>query len=232
MTLMTFDNWRLFHIRFLLEYAGQDRSRRAQFLFRGHSDTRWPLKTTLDRHHRFEADTDRNEYYQRLLSEFRREAVRLSSLPEIESTSEAFELLARHHGIPSPMLDWTESPYVAAYFAYNGAKDTRGRKIAIWTLDLSKFDYDTGDVEIIDDPEKIRLNRRALRQRGVFTNVKSIREPLESMLDEALTKIELPTPQKTIALADLDEMAINAATLFDDLDSVAQLVTSRVATFY
>ena len=33
-----------------------------------------------------------------------------------------FLAFLRHHGFPSPLLDWSESPYVAAYFAFRDAR--------------------------------------------------------------------------------------------------------------
>ena len=38
----------------------------------------------------------------------------------------------RHHGFPSPLLDWSRSPYVAAYFAFASARASEGDSVAIY----------------------------------------------------------------------------------------------------
>src|SRR4051812_15361791 len=113
MKTITYQSWNGFH-KFLRDYSGLERSRRQSLLFRGHADAGWELETTLDRHRKFSDDAERAEYYGRLLSEFQLEGLRLSTGFDLTIKDDAFEFLARHHGIPSPILDWSSTPYVSA----------------------------------------------------------------------------------------------------------------------
>ena len=138
-------------------------------------------------------------------------------------------MLGRHHGLPSPLLDWTQSPYIASYFAYDGLRHAGSARV--WVLDRTKLPASAStvpDVDLIDDRMLLRFNRRALQQRGVFLRVNTIRVPLEQMLGPALFAFDLPAADRLLALADLDVMNINGTTLFDDLDGVARTVHARV----
>lgn len=209
----------------LYRLAQLDRLRRNQWWFRGQGSAAWPLQTTLDRHHNFANDVDRDKYVERLLAEFRCEAIRLgyNDLP----VGPPGELLARHHGLPSPLMDWTTSPWIAAYFAYLDSTGVAGQRVAVWALDRAKIPAAL-NVELIDDLELIRANRRALHQRGVFLRVATIAEPIETLLDQALTRFELPADERDRALNDLDAMSISATTLMNDLDGAARTATARV----
>ncbi len=123
-------------------------------LFRGVSDHTFELSTTLERYGatgmpvtnyylavsdmkvELEAFSDRlweiPEYtaYHGTLG-----AVRIHESP-ITPEVAGYLVHLRHHGFPSPLLDWTESPYVAAYFAFRSKAEQKPdrpeRRVAIW----------------------------------------------------------------------------------------------------
>lgn len=222
-------DWRSFRSR-LLDYSALDLKRRRQLIFRGQPDSRLGLLPTLDRTRSFETDRERDQYIRDLLEDFRREVIGLGGRSARPNPAEGLELLARHHGLPSPLLDWTESPYIGAFFAFQEPAAPSFKSVAIWVLDLAKFvPGEELGVDVIRDPDLIRFNRRALRQRGVFLKVGTL-TPVEKLLDEALTKFVLPASSRQLALADLDAMRINAVELFRDLDAAARTATYRVSS--
>ncbi len=82
---------------------------RSHFAFRGMGDASWDLRTSLMR---LGGDYAKLEHH--LLRNFRkyayRDAVRDDSVWN-------WLAVAQHHGLPTRLLDWTYSPYVALHFA-------------------------------------------------------------------------------------------------------------------
>lgn len=98
-------------------------------LFRGQSNQSWPPLTTLER---FSAKSWSIKRYHRLLQSvgpavfsLTSKAWNLGEDPDnvdqsrhIPPPAYEFMIYLRHYGFPSPLLDWSRSPYVAAFFAF------------------------------------------------------------------------------------------------------------------
>ena len=179
--------------------------------FRGHSDAEWPLYSSLSRYlkqyriHR-DAWADQEERIGRI---FRRKAhLYLEHVPD---QSDAFQWLAlmQHHGAPTRLLDFTWSPFVAAFFALERAtKDAAGWAVfvpAIWRMGKSlKFSQrkkllSTGElglrnpgayeefylgnqVPFVSSGEPLVMNKRLIAQSGTFVVPGVLDQPVEEIL--------------------------------------------------
>lgn len=93
--------------------------------YRGHADIEWPL---LPSFHRESFSRTEMDY----VKEFKQDAMLLANPTPKEPHEWLF--LMRHHGIPTRLLDWSESPLVAAYFATKKDEKTENKDGVIWVL--------------------------------------------------------------------------------------------------
>lgn len=229
MSVIKYKSWNDFNDRFLREYHDQAETRRRQLVFRGQGDSGWGLKASLDRLKQFAENPDRRDCLDALIAEFRKQARIITPTLDPIST-EAWELLGRHHGLPTSVLDFTRSPYIATWFAMESVPPNCPRFASIWMLDRELFD-ESGlpQVVLLDDEDSIRFNPRAHSQQGLFLRVKDISKGLpERLLVKALTRHDIPAMERSKILGMLEDMTITARTMYNDLSSAARAASSRI----
>lgn len=227
-------------------------------LFRGQSDARWPLQTTLER--RVGLHTTMKQYVELALrhsDEIAATTGRSLGLPRhlelLASMDKNYEqkefgdipafpflVYLRQHGFPSPLLDWTRSPYIAAYFALSSA--------AIATEEVSIFVL-TGRPEVggaVDGVIKVHepfvtAHKRHFVQQSWYTTASTFvpsKRDLQFVSHECaleiepgqrqVTKMTLPRSARVQALRWLAMVNINDYTLFQTEDALIRTIDSRV----
>jgi hypothetical protein len=209
-----------------------------RYIFRGQGNAAWPLKSSFDRHYSTKQAASRDKLAKELIDDFYEECERFSAW-RYDINDPRVLAMAQHHGLPTRLLDWSFSPYVAAYFAFswfmfeNPAMEQRGN-VAIWVLNRHEVERKApkGQLQIVSvqDSENNRLGS----QFGLFTYLKTNESSLEEYLTSdavdlahALTKLEVPRASAREALQDLILMGIHHATIFPGREGVAQTIKLR-----
>lgn len=149
--------------------------------------------------------------------------------------------LAQHHGYPTPLLDWTKSPYVAAFFAFqNEAALTADGGVSIFVFDEQSWAKRAGRIAQLRTPaiilRTIELpgfgNSRVLPQQAMtmYSNVDDIEfiiQENEENKGQFLKAITIPSSERDVAMRDLSLMGITWGSMFPGLDGICKQLASR-----
>jgi len=244
--------------------AGQGLGPERQFLdkgptllFRGHTDSEWGLRTTLERWsdreytvqeylrrarscvNEIESVTGR-EWHLRSFAEIEEEIVSQQTPTKVHLPHYDFLIYLRHHGFPSPLLDWTTSPYVAAYFAFEQQSEVERCGLFAFVQQPSDEGEQVGERLIQTQGPKVTAHVRHFSQKAWYTTstrwdeehqTHTFAPHLPSGEDagqkDLFLRITLPRRDRLKALRNLEEYNINHFTLYQTDDALIRTMTLR-----
>ncbi len=222
--------------------------------FRGQKDAAWRLESSLTRYlSKYVPNGRWSQQEDRAIRVFKRKAHYF--LNDTSALEDDFRCLAlmQHHGAPTRLLDFTKSPYVAAFFALESATKEAAvfavNTPALWhkatppgapelnreAIDprqgsnLKKF-YLSNRYPVVWPGEPWSMDRRIVAQSGTFMLPGKVTETLEDLLETyeysepLVAKIVLNPAIRADAMEALYRMNITSATLFPDLDGLARSI--------
>lgn len=219
-----------------------------RILFRGQADAEWLLKTTLERFSNKPWSVQEYAYLASFcgpeVESYTGRELGLLDQEELIECCKSYDTLAklpdysfwiylRHHGFPSPLLDWTASPYVAAFFA--AAEQIQAERMAVIAYIERPVGAKVGIIgerAIAVQEPYLRSHPRHLLQQTWHTvcTERKNREYLFSCHEDVFArssnfqdmriKITLPRSERLGILFDLRRMNISHYSLFQTEDSL------------
>lgn len=228
------------------------------YLFRGHADKNWKLQPALLRDLiRLELNEKESLELEFAATESFVSQAAVHLQPHVflrAKTRLDWWSLMQHYGAPTRLLDWTESIYVAAYFAVTSHLDVDG---AIWVIHpgaitgkmTEKFGRNEERIKNNDFlepnlPHNLIFKHREIKtermiaQQGGYGICQNILGDHEKIIEDALgderkllvfDKIIIPKEEKLEFIRKLRMMNITGSSLFPGLDGVGKSISEMVS---
>ena len=228
-------NWNKFK-----EIASDDVEADGAYIYRGQSDATWTLKSSIFRTDIISKTSDIIGYVNDILPQVQEPVEAWSgqswNLADYHALAEFIAFL-QHYGFPTPLLDFTASPYIAAYFAFEGIDhfDPKSDEVSIYRFNRKlwgdKFPDKTG---IADTNPKvsiiipyIRGNHKMALQQGLFlwANISDIEAYIrcnEEFEGQYLSKYTFDVAERPRVIKELSLMGISAVQLNPSIESVCK----------
>lgn len=221
-----------------------DRVLDGRWIFRGQSNQSWSLETSYSRFIKNLNQDFSLESFWKMLDAFIKRSSEHSGSDRFTHINLLQQMsFAQHYGVPTPILDWSYSPYIALYFAmdkswcYQNQHDSP-KSVRIWAINLDSVseEYHVDDSDELNQKklgEKWFLNlntslfcsKRIYLQQGCFTfqnfsgclNEKKNTDNL-SGIDIIYYDIDISLKQ---TINELKMMGLTSVNLFDDIDYIS-----------
>lgn len=244
------------------KYTGET----SPLLFRGQGNSKWLLKTTLER-----SGAERmlfREYYMLICASMRPEVRTFAhvDVPDFDPQWSSANFLRpgllyeigdvfptplyrymaylRHFGFPSPLLDWSRSPFVAAFFAFrddpSGEKPDERSIFAYCERPEAVKGGTLGQPQIRAIGPYVETHERHFRQRCDYTICGEFDENYgwrfashQDVFDQQhprqdrLWRFDIPSGERTKILRALSDYNLNAFSLFGTEESLLETMWLR-----
>lgn len=230
---------------------------RNRILYRGHSDSEWPLTTTLERfsttnwsillylHAAHNCKPELESYLDRSWSipdwpELQQSLPQHLKASHVSLPHYDYLVFLRHHGFPSPLLDWSESPYIAAFFAFE--ERISAERAAIYAYIETPTGGKGGTVgspQITVQGPYVRTHKRHFLQQAWYTIATEIRSgeyffvSHESVFRKArtdqdvLVKLTIPRSERAEVLRALYGYNITRFSLFQTNEALVRTLAYK-----
>lgn len=222
------------------EIIGAQIRQQHEFIYRGQSDSSWSLTTSLHRTGQVKNENDFLSFFKEVIPSVQEQIEAWDGTRRDLSDSEdmaQFIAFLQHNGFPTPLLDWSFSPYIAAYFAFEGVNhfSPQADEVAIYVFDQAAWAAKYKPTYLYDEPAghvtllrpNFRGNHKQMLQQGVFwfTNCESPEKHVrlnESDEQKFLVKYTLSVKERKLAMRDLELMGVTAMQLSPGVESVCK----------